>query len=248
MVDGTMEPVVLEVSNLVAGYGDQPVLHSVSLACTAGERLLIFGRNGCGKSTLLRAIAGMCKIQSSNSRIQIGACNVTAASVRERHRRGLGYLLQADNVFPHLTVTENLELACLGAERSRGACAPLQDSLLEAIEQLRGRRAGQLSVGQRQIVALAMILVQAPSILMLDEPTAGLSPAAAGNIIATLRDIAEARPQVTLLVVEHNMRLVAPLVTRAIALDNGSLVADFKADGDFEENVGRVFGRAGNSE
>ena len=174
--------IVLALNKVHAGYGKKEILHGVSLQVTAGEFISIIGVNGAGKSTLLKVVAGL--IRQSEGDVILGGQDISRKPIHARVRDGLSYFMQGGQVFPSLTVKENLGLAAQSrkvAEREQ----VFADSLhhFPALCEKYNQRAGLLSGGQRQALAFCMVLALGPKVLLLDEPTAGLSPALAKSIL-----------------------------------------------------------------
>lgn len=197
----------LVVEGIIAGYGGQPVLHNVSFTAKAGEVLTVVGPNGSGKSTLMKTVCGL--LRPSAGRIALGGRDVTTLSAPARGKAGLGYVPQEANVFPNMSVLENLRL---GHDFIRSATPrPFAQRLAEIlalfpeIATRLGDRAGVLSGGQRQMVAMASALMPEPAVLALDEPSAGLSPRNAELLFQIIGRIA--RSGVTLFLIEQNTRL-----------------------------------------
>ena len=169
-----MSDVALSVKGLSAGYGGPPIVQDVSLEARPGAITALVGPNGAGKSTLLKAIAGA--IRPSAGTVQIAGANVSGMAPEQLVRRGLSYVPQVANVFPSLTVTENLEM---GGYVTRGSPRARIEEMFALFPDLRAasrRPARTLSGGQRNMLALARGLMSRPSVLLIDEPTAGLSP------------------------------------------------------------------------
>lgn len=198
---------LLKIERLSCGYGDRPVLSEVSLEVQSGESVLIAGPNGCGKSTLLKAIAGFLPL--TGGEIVFDGKALAQLKTEERVRFGIGYLRQTDNVFPGATVDENLMLAGLTLpkavyEKSRKEMLEIFDFLVPKLS----TRAGALSGGQRQALALAMVFLRPQKLYLLDEPTAGLSPKAAKEIIEKVRALAAKSSAPAILIVEHRLELM----------------------------------------
>jgi branched-chain amino acid transport system ATP-binding protein len=209
---------LLEVEELEAGYDDALVLRGVSLAAAADEIVAIIGPNGAGKSTLLKAIYGL--VTHRGGRVRFAGDDVTGLRADRLTRRGLNFVPQADNVFPSLTLAENVEVGALALPRAERRSAVERVSELFPILRDRPRqRAGTLSGGQRKLVALARALVTSPRLLLLDEPSAGLSPQAMDLVFDKLLEIRGLG--VGILVVEQNARRVLALADTGYVLDMG---------------------------
>ena len=217
---------ILEVHDLVAGYTPTlPILHGVSLTVAAGEIVTILGPNGAGKSTLIKAVAGLLDI--SAGRISLMGSDLTGLQTHEMVRAGLGYVPQTENIFAKLSVEENLEI---GAFVNRDAYTARRQFVFELFDDLARRRrlqAGKLSGGQRQMVAVGRALMADPKLLMLDEPSAGLSPKLAEMVFSQLRKICAAG--VTILMVEQNARAALRVSDRAYILAQGQNRLDGQA-------------------
>ena len=213
-----MSEPLLEVDALEAGYGEALVLKGVDLRASAGEIVSIIGPNGAGKSTLLKSIYGFVRVRGGHVRLR--GEDVTGLRADRLTRRGVNYVPQLENVFPTLTIAENLQVGALGLpRRARGAAL---ERVLELFPLLRGRprqRAGTLSGGERKLVAVARALVTGPELLLLDEPSGGLSPQAMDAVFAQLLEI-NARG-VGIVMVEQNARRALAVSHRALVLDLG---------------------------
>ena len=215
---------ILTISDLRCGYHNRRVLNDITLTLMQGETVLVAGPNGCGKSTLLKAIIGMLPL--TRGTITFDGNDLRHTSIEHRINRGIGYLPQTGNIFPGLTVQENLALSGLSIPSNDLAAAT--DSVLTLFDFLRpllDRRAGLLSGGQRQALAIAMVLLHPRKLYLLDEPTAGLSPKAAIDIIERVHQFTATHPQCTILMVEHRLELVS-WVNRALVLIQGNIKAD----------------------
>ena len=215
---------MLSVRNLSCGYGDRPVLNGIDLSVSEGESVLLAGPNGCGKSTLLKAIIGALPLTDGN--VSFGGEPLAGKSVEERVRAGIGYLRQTDNIFPGQTVEENLMLAGMSLAKTEYAAA--RDEMLALFEFLKpklAQRAGSLSGGQRQALALAMVFMRPQRLYLLDEPTAGLSPKAAQDIMERVRRFAKDDAKRAILMVEHRLDLLA-WIDRAVFLSQGRVKSE----------------------
>lgn len=212
---------LLGAERLVAGYQKKEVVRDVSLNLSRGEILSVVGPNGAGKSTLLKSLAGFLVPRSGF--IYLNGVDVSKHPPYWRSRAGMGYFLQGGRVFGSLTVAENLGLSVRSFSKSARTSAT--EFMLAVFPQLMGlleRRAGLLSGGERQVLALAMTIMRNPPILLLDEPSAGLSPRLAEEMFARISYL-NARSDVAMLLVEQNMRYALSLASRAILLVAGQI-------------------------
>ena len=218
------KPALLELRNLSCGYGERPVLDNISLSVHEGEAVLLAGPNGCGKSTLLKAVVGALPLSAGS--VLFAGEPLAGKSIEERIRLGIGYLRQTDNIFPSQTVEENLALA--GMSLPKEAYATACDAMLKLFDFLKpalDQRAGSLSGGQRQALALAMVFLRPQRLFLLDEPTAGLSPKAAQDIIERIRRFAKDDSKRAILMVEHRLDLL-PWIDRAVFLSQGRVKSE----------------------
>jgi ABC-type branched-subunit amino acid transport system ATPase component len=208
----------LEVVDLVAGYvPDVPILRGLSLRVDAGEIVTVLGPNGAGKSTLIKAIAGLAPVQAGDIRVR--AESIRGIATHRLIGTGVAYVPQVANVFTRLSVAENLELGGLSA---RGELAARMDeiyALFPDLARFRRLAAGKLSGGQRQMVAIGRALMARPHLLMLDEPSAGLSPKLTQSVFEKLLAVRAAG--VTVLVVEQNARAALAISDRGYVLAEG---------------------------
>ena len=217
----------LETRGLVAGYErDLPIVRGIDLSIGRGELVAILGPNGAGKSTYVKAIAGT--VPTFGGTVLLGGKDITATPLHKRIGEGLAFVPQTENIFASLTIAENLQLAADVLEASLRA-ARLQ-KMYAMFPDLAARpklRAGLLSGGQRQMLALARALIVEPGVLILDEPSAGLSPKIVGTVFAMLKEIN--RSGVTLLLVEQNVRAALAIADRGVILVEGELRHQGKA-------------------
>ena len=210
--------IVLHAKDLVAGYiPEVNILNGCDLEVRAGEFVGIIGPNGAGKSTLLKAILGMCKIRSGS--ITLNGQDITGRKAHELVPLGVGYVPQTKNVFPSLTVKENLEMGCFlkpSVFKDRFAYVA---EMFPKLADRAAQRAGALSGGERQMVAMGRALMLEPKVLLLDEPSAGLSPALQDEVFVQCRTINAAG--VAILMVEQNARRCLQVVNRGYVLDQG---------------------------
>jgi branched-chain amino acid transport system ATP-binding protein len=206
---------MLRVHNLTAGYGPLTVLNDVSLALPSGTRLGVFGHNGAGKTTLLRCIVGA--LRPRQGRVDVEGADTGTATVAENARRGIAFVPQGHNVFPNLTVEQNLRIAGLLFDP---AFVTQIFELFPVLAERRQQRAGSMSGGEQQMLALGMALMTKPKWLLLDEPSTGLAPVIVGNVMRRLSDI-NARMGVGLIVVEQNVPATLKVVEQTLILRSG---------------------------
>jgi len=208
---------VLEAREVVSGYGEVEILHGVSISVGEGEIVTIIGPNGAGKSTLLKTVFGL--LPCKRGKVLFGGEDVTGQSPQVMVRKGMCYVPQSDNVFPSLTVQENLEM---GAFIRRDDYRPKIEEVLALFPDVlerRHTRAGKLSGGQRQMLALARALMLDPRILLLDEPSASLAPNMVDLVFTKILDIN--RSGVAIVMVEQNARESLELSHRGYVLAMG---------------------------
>ena len=211
----------LHVTDLVAGYeSGNPIVRGARVAVKPGQIVTLIGPNGAGKSTCVRAIAGLVPVESG--RIELAGVDITTVPAHARVAAGLGFVPQSDNIFADLSIAENLDLGIpRGAKRDGRERA---DALLASVPELcerRSRRAGGLSGGQRQVLAVARALMAAPTVLLLDEPTAGLSPRAVTELLMQCRQLADGG--LGILMVEQNVRAAFTVSDQVVVLVQGAV-------------------------
>jgi branched-chain amino acid transport system ATP-binding protein len=211
----------LSTQALVAGYErDLPIVRGIDFAISAGELVVVLGPNGAGKSTLVKAIAGLVSIHTGT--VRLGDRDVTAHPAHEKIRQGLAFVPQTENIFTTLSIHENLLVAANILPRD--ARSRRITDLYDMFPDLAARpslKAGQLSGGQRQMLAVGRALIVSPSVLILDEPSAGLSPKVATEVFRTLKAINETG--VTILLVEQNVKAALAIAHRGVILVDGKL-------------------------
>ncbi|MFM7509428.1 MAG: ABC transporter ATP-binding protein [Actinomycetota bacterium] len=212
----------LAVRDLVAGYGPVRVLTGVSLDLTGGEIVVVLGANGAGKTTLLRAISGMLAVQGS---VTLDGDEVTGRRPEQLVRLGVAHVPQGRGTFNDLTVEENLRVG--GFTRSAADVTVDADRWLDLFPRLRERReqrAGSMSGGEQQMLAIARALMSRPSLLLLDEPSLGLAPLVTADVFASIQSVV-AELGTGVLVVEQNANLALQIADRGYVLETGSIVS-----------------------
>jgi branched-chain amino acid transport system ATP-binding protein len=208
---------LIEVSGVHAGYGGAPILNGVDIAITAADIGVIVGPNGAGKSTTLKAIFGLLKVTAGS--VTFGGREITNALPDTLVPLGLSYVPQEKNIFPSLTVHENLEMGAFVRRDDFSASLASVYDMFPPLKEKRRQKAGELSGGQRQMVAMGRALMSQPKLLMLDEPSAGLSPRYVLEIFDTIMRINKAG--VGVLMVEQNARQALAFATRGFVLAAG---------------------------
>ncbi len=215
---GAAEGSVLRADNLVAGYlPGVNILNGTDLYCQPGELVGIIGPNGAGKSTLLKALFGLVKVGSGS--VKLNGKDVTNERADVLVSSGIGFVPQTNNVFPTLTIQENLEMGLYQAPKRFPERFDFVASLFPALRDRRSQRAGSLSGGERQMVAMGRALMMEPSVLLLDEPSAGLSPVMQDEVFVQTRKIN--RAGVSVVMVEQNARRCLQICDRGYVLDQG---------------------------
>jgi ABC-type branched-subunit amino acid transport system ATPase component len=221
----------LRLKGISAGYGEARILTGISIEIAPGEIVAVIGPNGSGKSTLAKAIAGV--IQAAEGEVRIGDRLLNGLPPWERLRAGVAYVPQEMNVFPNMTVEENILIAGDFARLSRRQLNTQRDQALEFFPELKTKlrlRAGSLSGGERQILAFACGMLARPKAVVLDEPSAGLSPLLTQEIMGKIQSIR--RTGAAIVLIEQNVLEALRIATRAAVLVNGSIRVT-AAPGDF---------------
>jgi branched-chain amino acid transport system ATP-binding protein len=213
---------LLDIADLSTGYGKIGVLHGINLTVGAGEVVALLGPNGAGKTTLLRAVSGLLPW---SGRVRFAGRNLAGSSPRETVKQGIGHVIEGHRVFTQLAVIDNLLLAAY--DLPRGERVARVDEVLQLFPEIapkRHQRAVALSGGQQQILAVAQGLVRRPRLLMLDEPSAGLSPVLVDRVFVVVQRLREAGTAV--LLVEQLIEKALALADRVYALARGSMVLE----------------------
>ena len=214
---------MLEVETLHSGYGRIPILEGVSLSLQEGEIVGILGHNGMGKTTLLRTLIG--EIKANQGTIRFNGEDITRLTMFRRARLGIGYVPQGRDIYPQLTVLENMKMG----EVKRGGESAIPE-ILEYFPLLKGllNRSGRtLSGGEQQILALARCLVGRPKLILLDEPTEGIQPSIVDQIMEKLDTLSTAL-HLTILLVEQDLQFIAKLAGRVLIMQKGRIVTSIQ--------------------
>ena len=219
---------LLSVEGVTAGYGDATVLFDVSLTVGTGEIVAVVGANGAGKTTLLSTIAGL--VPARSGRIAFRGESIANRPAHRLARDGLALVPEGGRLFPFMTVEENLHLGAY-APRVRAELADRLDEVMgifPILRERRGQEAGKLSGGERQMCAIARALMSRPTLLMLDEPSVGLSPLMVQRVFDTVQSLA-AGEGLTIVLVEQNVSEALEISDRAYVLDHGHTVREAAA-------------------
>jgi branched-chain amino acid transport system ATP-binding protein len=213
---------MLEAIGASAGYGEIQVLQAVDVAIPAGSITAVIGSNGAGKSTLMRSLAGLLRLQSG--RIRFDGADVTARFAHQRVDDGIALVPEGRLVFPDFSVAETLRIGAFLPRVRRGWQQRVDQmyELFPRLKERRGTRAGLLSGGEQQMLALARGLMSQPRVLLLDEPSLGLAPAMADEVFAALRSIRESG--VTIGLVEQNVYAALSIADSAYVMEDGQVV------------------------
>ena len=218
---------MLEVSDLAAGYGRIPILGGVSFGVAPGEFVGVLGHNGMGKTTLLRALMGY--IPATAGRVMLEGADITRAEPYRRARSGMGYVPQGREIFPALSVRDNLRMGAVGRPKDEAAAIGAVLETFPRLKRLIDRPGGALSGGEQQLLAMARCLVGGPRLVLLDEPTEGIQPSIIDEIVDTLLSL-RSKGGLTMILVEQNLDFIASLSERVLIIQKGTIVHSAKPD------------------
>ena len=214
---------MLKVVDLRAGYGRIPILNGVSFSVKDGEFVGILGHHGMGKTTLLKALMGY--LPATSGRVLFADADITHAAPYQRARLGFAYVPQGREIFPGLTVLDNLRMGCLakgGDERQ--IIAPILEDF-PRLKPLLDRPGGALSGGEQQLLAIARCLCGKPRLVLLDEPTEGIQPSIIDEIVETLQRLRD-KAGLTIVLVEQNLDFIAALSQRVLIIQKGTITRE----------------------
>jgi branched-chain amino acid transport system ATP-binding protein len=218
---------MLNVQGLCTGYGRIPILNGVNFAVEVGEFIGILGHNGMGKTTLLKALMGF--LPATAGTVRFDGHDVTTAEPYQRARLGLGYVPQGREIFPGLTVYDNLRMGCT---KENGGEQETIEEVLEEFPRLRpllDRSGGALSGGEQQLLALARCLCGKPRLILLDEPTEGIQPSIIDEIVEVLQRLRD-KSGLTMILVEQNLDFIAALSRRILIIQKGAITRELRPD------------------
>ena len=208
----------LDASNMTGGYGGADILHGCTLKVEKGKIAVIVGPNGAGKSTAMKAVFGMLNLREGS--VLLDGEDITHLTPQERVYKGMGFVPQVNNVFPTMTVHENLEMGAFIREDDYTDTIDQVYELFPILREKRNQNAGELSGGQRQQVAVGRALMTKPKLLMLDEPTAGVSPIVMDELFDRIIEVA--RTGISILMVEQNARQALEIADTGYVLVQGA--------------------------
>ena len=214
---------MIQVEGLHAGYGRIPILAGIGFAVARGEFVGILGHNGMGKTTLLKALMGY--LPATRGRVLVDGHDITRLAPHARARLGVGYVPQGREIFPALSVRENLRMGCLLAKADESATIKEVLRLFPRLVRLADRPGGALSGGEQQLLALARCLCAHPRLILLDEPTEGIQPSIIDEIIETLQALRRTR-ELTVVLVEQNLTFIAALSQRILIIQKGVITRE----------------------
>lgn len=230
--------IVLKAEDITAGYTEVDILHHVGIRVKSGEIVSVIGPNGAGKSTLLKTIFGILRPREGS--VTLKDQDITGLKPDKIVRKGISYVPQVDNIFPSMTIQENMEMGAFVRDDDYSQRMDEIYELFPILKERKKQKAGQLSGGQRQMVAMGRALMLNPQVLLLDEPSAGLAPLLVSNIFEKIKEINASG--VAMIIVEQNARQALKMAHYGYVLAMGRNVLDDDGDSLLDnEEVGRLY-------
>jgi urea ABC transporter ATP-binding protein UrtE len=229
--------IILSTLQLRSGYGGKPVLQGIDMDVREGEIVAVIGRNGVGKSTLMRTLIGL--LPPTEGSIVFKGQDVSALVAHRRARLGIGYVPQGRDVFPRMSVEENLKVGAMVNGKADPGDYTRVYGTFPILAERRSQQAGTLSGGQQQQLAIGRVMISNPSLILLDEPSEGIQPSIVQDIARTILDL-NRQTDVTIVFVEQNLDMIRAMAQRCYVMDKGRIVAALTpADLDDREVVRR---------
>ena len=220
-----MTETILHVKDLRAGYGGKPVLQGVNFDVADGEIVAVIGRNGVGKSTLMKTLIGL--IETMSGDIAFAGGVITSLEAFRRAKMGIGYVPQGRDVFPRMTVKENLQVGESARGRAKLSAYDQVYSLFPILKERADQRAGTLSGGQQQQLAIGRVLIGGPRLILLDEPSEGIQPSIVQDIGRIIVDL-NRKTGITIVFVEQNLDMIRAIAQRCYVMDKGRIIAQLQ--------------------
>jgi urea ABC transporter ATP-binding protein UrtE len=218
--------VILSTIGLASGYGGKPVLQGIDLEVREGEIVAVIGRNGTGKTTLMKALIGL--LPATGGSVIFKGCAISSLPAHLRARQGIGYVPQGRDVFPRMTVEDNLKVGVSISGRASAADFDRVYSLFPVLAERRWQRAGTMSGGQQQQLAIGRVLIGRPGLILLDEPSEGIQPSIVEEIGRTMVELNRTEG-LTVVFVEQNVELIRAMAQRCYVMDKGRIVDEAAA-------------------
>jgi branched-chain amino acid transport system ATP-binding protein len=228
------ESVSLAVEGLQSGYGEELVLQGVTFQLVPGEIAAFIGRNGVGKSTLLKTLIGL--LPTRKGTIRYGDRDIAKLASHQRALLGVGYVPQGRDVFPQMTVEENLRFTQIVTRRLSKQERDRIYGIFPILHERRNQKAGTMSGGQQQQLAIGRALIGRPSLILLDEPSEGIQPSIVQEIAAVVLKL-NRETGATVLIVEQNFAMISTIAQRALVMDKGRLVAELSSEKIADRNL-----------
>jgi urea transport system ATP-binding protein len=218
---------LLEMAGVRTGYGSSPILQGIDLVVRSGEMVAVIGRNGVGKSTMMRCLIGQLRVWAGTIRFEDN--DISALPAERRAQLGFGYIPQGREVFPRMTVQENLRVGEMIGARTGNKLYDMVYEFFPILAERRDQKAGTMSGGQQQQLAIGRAMIGNPKLLLLDEPSEGIQPSIILEIMRVMRRV-NRELGTTVLFVEQNLDVIMSLAQRCYVMDKGRIVAERQGD------------------